>query len=717
MKKDFFILFLAHILKNISEIHNIYPMRILLALLILTPFTGLFAQNEAVLKEAQKHFNEQQYSIALEEFKEAAKSDSLNANIQYKIGLCYVNLKNNLPAAIVAFENAAKNVAANATVESVKEKRAPLVAYLELAKAYHLNYQFDEAALWYEKFKAELGKGAEDEKLIDLYIAQCSYAKLLIANPVELIVSNFGPTINGKFKDFAPVLSADEKTLLFTSRRFGSTQDASKNKDTLMNDGNYYEDIYMSTKEVNGSWSTPKNLTTINSPWNEATIGLSVDGQQVLFTSDREKVTASEKGKGNGDIYLSKLNGDQWSTPEILPYPINTKDQEPDACFNLDGSVLYFSSDREGGLGGFDIYFVKRLPNGEWSYPQNLGPKINTPYDDRAPFMHPDGVTLFFSSEGHQSMGGFDVFQAMQNEDGSWGDAENIGYPINTTGNDVCYVTSPDGKRAYYASYREEGYGSYDIYMISLPVRPETQLTVFSGNLTLEGEGSIVPNGAQIVVTDNETNEIVGIYKPNSKTGKYLFILPPGKNYNITYEAEGVLFKSENLIVPDNSQFSTIQNDIKLPAIKAGENIVLNNIFYEFDSEKLTPESKVELEKLTRLLMNNPGLKVELQGHTDSKGSDAYNLNLSQKRAEEVVKYLLAKGVSPEQLKAKGYGETQPIAKNENADGSDNPEGRKLNRRTVLKVISLDGETNFVNPIAVPDNLKNTKKGGTGKKK
>jgi outer membrane protein OmpA-like peptidoglycan-associated protein len=693
-------------------------MRILLALLLLIPFTSVLAQNEAVLKEAQKHFNNQEYAVALEEFKEVLKLDPTNANVQYKIGLCYINLKNDLPAAIAALEFAAQNITTGAYDEvSIKEKKAPVFANLELAKAYHLNYQFDEAVLTYDKFKAELGKDAEDIPLIDHYIAQCAYAKLLIANPVELIVSNFGPNINGKFKDFAPVLSADEKTLLYTSRRFGSTQDAATNKDTLMTDGNYYEDIYMSTKDVKGSWTTPKNLTTINSPWNEATIALSVDGQQVLFTSDREKV-GSDKGKGNGDIYISKLNGDQWSTPEIFPYPINTKYQEPDACFNVDGSVLYFVSDRPGGLGGFDIYYVKRLPNGEWSYPENLGPKINSIYDDRAPFMHPDGVTLFFSSEGHQSMGGFDVFQAMQNEDGSWGDAENIGYPINTTGNDVCYVTSPDGKRAYYASYREEGYGSYDIYMISLPTPPEKQLTVFSGNLTLEGENSIVPNGAQIVVTDNETNQIVGIYKPNSKTGKYLFILPPGKNYNITYEAEGVLFKSENLIVPENSQFSTINNDIKLPAIKAGENIVLNNIFYEFDKDVLTPESKVELEKLTRLLLNNPGLKVELQGHTDSKGQDAYNMNLSQKRAEAVVKYLLAKGVNPDQMKAKGYGETQPIAKNENADGSDNPDGRKLNRRTVLKVISLDGETNFVNPIVVPDNLKNGgKKPATGKGK
>jgi len=689
-------------------------MRVLFSFLLLLAFVGVNAQSEA-LKKAQDYFNKQQFQLALDSFKVAAKQDPTNAMVQYKLGLCYTALKNNLADAIAAFEIAAQNVSPKEVdLASLKEKKAPTEAYLELAKAYHLNYQFDEASLMYEKFKSFLAKDDEDAKLMDHYLEECKYAKILIANPVDLIVSNFGPSINGKYSDHAPVLSADEKTLLYTSRRYGSTQDAAVNKDTLFIDGLYYEDIYMSTKDVKGNWSTPKNITTINSPYNEATIGLSVDGQQVLITSDRLK-------EGNGDIYLSKLNGEQWGAPERFPSPINTKYWEPDACFNVDGSVMYFVSDRPGGYGGCDIYYVKRLPNGDWSLPENLGPKVNTPYNDRAPFMHPDGVTLFFSSEGHSNMGGFDIFQVMQNEDGTWGDVENIGYPINTTGNDVCYVTSPDGKRSYYASYREEGYGSLDIYMISLPTPPEKQLTVFSGNLTLEGEGSIVPNGAQIVVTDNETHQIVGIYKPNSKTGKYLFILPPGKNYNITYEAEGVLFKSENLIVPEKSQFSTVVNDIKLPAIKAGENIVLNNIFYDFDQATLTNESVAELQKLTRLLLNNPGLKVELQGHTDSKGSDAYNLNLSQKRAEAVVKYLMEHGVPASQVSAKGYGESQPIAKNENSDGSDNPDGRKLNRRTVLRILSFDGETNFVNPIVVPENLQNKGKTKTapvkGKKK
>ncbi len=712
MKKKIFILFLAHILKSIRENLNIYSMRVLFALLLLIPFMGVNAQKDVTLKEAQKFYKNAKYALALEKFQAVAKEDSTNSNIHYKIGYCILQSKKNLSDAIAHFELASQSVnTKDYDVESIKERKAPTDVYLELAKAYHINYQLDEAVLMYEKYKSFLAKEDEEIPTIDQYIDNCATAKLLIANPVELIVSNLGSKINGPYRDAAPVLSADEKTLLFTSRRMGSTKKLGS-KDTVEEDGNLFEDIYSSTKDATGSWTAPKNITTINTPFHEATIGLSVDGQQVLITSDRDP-------KGNGDIYISKLNGETWGAAERLPEPINSESWEPDACFNVDGTILYFASDREGGHGGLDIYMVKKLPNGEWSYPQNLGPKVNTTGDDRAPFMHPDGVTLFFASNGHATMGGLDIFQIVQNEDETWGDAENIGYPINTTGDDAFYVTSPDGKRSYYSSYREEGFGDADIYMISLPTPPEKQLTVFSGTLTLEGDGpsAIVPNGAQIIVTDNETHEIVGIYKPNSKTGKYLFILQPGRNYNITYEAEGVLFKSENLIVPEGSQFSTINNDIKLPSIKAGENIILNNIFFEFDKDILTAESKVELEKLTRLLLNNPAMKVELQGHTDSKGDDKYNQKLSQMRADAVVKHLVSKGVSQYQLTGKGYGESQPIAKNTNDDGSDNPEGRKLNRRTVLKILSVEGNNKMVNDIYVPEDLKLKEKPKNQKKK
>ncbi|MCX6181269.1 MAG: OmpA family protein [Bacteroidetes bacterium] len=676
-------------------------MRVLFALLLI-PVLSVSAQNDAAIKKADTEFDRENYSVALSEYLEIYKTDSLNANLQYKIGECYLHSAREKGRAIPYLEQAVQKISKKYNTTSTKEKNAPSTAYLLLGNAYQKNYQFDMAISMYESYLNDVpADSAYSNRLID----QCIYAKILIANPVDLIVANISKTVNGPFPDYAPVMSVDEKILLFTSRREGSIGGIHKDEGSM-----YREDIYMSTKGSDGEWGPPKNIANINSEFNEATVGLSVDGQQVLFYSDKTP-------DGNGDIYISKLNGDEWGAPIMLPSPINSKSQEPDACFSADGNILYFVSDRKGGYGGFDIYMVKRLPNGEWSFPQNLGGKINTPYNDRAPFMHPDGVTLFFCSEGHKTMGGYDIFQSMQDENGVWTDAENIGYPINTTDDDVFYGTSADGKRSYYSSFREDGFGEKDIYLITLPKKAESALTVMGGVFRLEGSDGKIPENAQIVVTDNETGEIIGIYKPNSKTGKYLFVLPAGKNYNVTYEAEGYLFKSENLIVPEKSEFTTIQSEIKLAPIEAGQNIILNNIFFDFDKATITPESKTELDKLFRLLVNNPSMKVEIQGHTDSKGDDGYNKRLSQERSESVVKYLVERSIPKSQLSAKGYGETQPIAKNTNNDGSDNPEGRKLNRRTEMKILSTTGNPNIINDIYVPENLKIKEEEGKGKGK
>ena len=232
-------------------------------------------------------------------------------------------------------------------------------------------------------------------------------------------------------------------------------------------------------------------------------------------------------------------------------------------------------------------------------------------------------------------------------------------------------------------------------------------MTIMSGYFTTGDEEGTIPEDAEIIVKDNESGEIIGIFKPNRKTGKYLFILPPDKNYNVTYNADGYLFKSENLIVPKNSAFQSIKKEIKLAPIKANESIVLNNVFFEFSSSELTSDSRSELSKLFNLLSNNPSIKVEIQGHTDSKGKKSFNKKLSQERAESVRKYLIKKGINPSRITAVGYGENQPIAKNKNPDGSDNEEGRALNRRIELKILSKEGEEKAnVNKIYVPDELK-----------
>lgn len=639
--------------------------------------------------------------------------------LKYKIGDCYANsvIKQDNKKALEYLEQAADSVSPSLEFDyyNYKNRLAPIDVYLAFGKILRTNHKFESAEDNFSKYQEGYGdRLPESEKeVVAREIKICETAKLLIANPVEINVTSLGANINSEFPEFAPVVSADEKTLIYTSRRPRSKKKEVKageetsiiskiltsdvNKEIDPRDHAYYEDIYMSKKGEDGKWGKPQLINEINTPGHEASIGLSVDGQQLLIYSSQE-----EK---NGDIYYSKLEGSTWTKP--LPFDaLNSKASETHACFSANGKTIYFTSNREGGYGNYDIYKVVQLPNGEWSLPQNLGPKINTSSSDRAPFIHPDGVSLFFSSEGHETMGGFDIFQSTMDENGVWSDPENIGYPINTTEDDVFYVTSVDGKRSYYSSQKQEGTGK-DIYLIELPKIDVNPLTVISGTFSLGDKDGTVTDDAQIIVTDNETRSVVGVYKPNKKTGKYLIVLTPGKNYNVTYEAKGYLFKSENLLIPKSSAFSSIKKEIILSPIKANESIVLNNVFFEFNSASLSNDSKIELDKLFSLLANNPTINVEIQGHTDSKGKNSYNKTLSQNRAESVKSYVINKGISGKRVKANGYGEKKPIALNENKDGSDNEEGRALNRRIELKIISENGQhEDTVNKIVVPKKLK-----------
>jgi outer membrane protein OmpA-like peptidoglycan-associated protein len=343
--------------------------------------------------------------------------------------------------------------------------------------------------------------------------------------------------------------------------------------------------------------------------------------------------------------------------------------------------------------------------------PKNLGKTINTELNEEGVFIHPDGKTIYFSSEAHTSMGGYDIFRSRL-ENGKWTEPVNLGWPINGPGDDVFFVVNANGRHGYYASAKKGGVGSQDIYMITmlgpekpvmyntedqllagvstpvLDVAPEpkveisaNQLTLFKGTMTSEASGQ--PIDAKILITDNEAGVLITESESNPKTGKFLITLPSGKNYGIAVEAEGFLFHSENFDLPEGGDYQIVNKDIKLKKVEVGKKIVLRNIFYEFNKATLTPESKTELANLVQLLTENPTLRVELGAHTDSKGSDTYNQSLSEKRAQSVVDYLAQAGIPSDRLVAKGYGEAQPIADN----GTE--EGRKENRRTEFKVLGL----------------------------
>lgn len=498
------------------------------------------------------------FQKALRLYKELLSNDEDNANLNFKIGFCYLNIVAEKLESISYLEKAIKNVSDDYAPESFKEKNAPVEALFFLGKAYHLNYQFQDAIGIFQDLISRLPDyDTEFINKINREIQMCKNGIELVKNPVNMVINNLSDTINSKFSEHSPVFSADESVLIFTSNRKGSTG----GKLTL--EGNYFEDIYISYKE-NGEWTTPQSIgDSINTANHEATIGLSVDGQQLFIYKD-------EFNNGDGNIFHSKLDGDVWSVPKKLGTTVNTKARETHASLSADGNTLYFTSERKGGYGGLDIYKVKMLPNGQWGLAQNLGQTINTPYNEEGQYIHPDGVTLFFSSEGHNSMGGFDIFSTSVNEDGTYTEPTNIGYPINTTDDDVFYVPTPDGKRAYYSSFQAGGIGQTDIYLITLPESEEKALTVMSGVITLgSGEPS---QDITITITDAETDELIGVYTPNSKTGKFLFILTTGRNYNVLYEAEDrELSYTETLNVPKESAYEEVHRAIELNPVIVGE--------------------------------------------------------------------------------------------------------------------------------------------------
>lgn len=491
---------------------------------------------------------------------------------------------------------------------------------------------------------------------------------------VKIEITNAGKGINSEFSDFAPVISADGSVMIFTSRRPVTEKDIKKKKETL-------ETIYSSEYDWGFEvWSDAKRLSeTVNIPsFNNSAIGLSADGQRMLLYKDDVK--------GNGDIYESVLEGTEWSKPEKLPSPINSEHHESSAAYSPDGNTIYFVSTRPGGSGGRDIWYCTKLKNGKWGDAKNMGKDINTDKHEEGVYMHPDGITFYYGSQGHDSKGGLDIFMTVK-KGIKWTKPVNMGEPINTTGDDVYFVIEASGKYAYYTSAHEGGMGEKDIYKVTFKriykdeaKKSGPKLILLKGVITDEKDGH--PLEATIQVIDNEKHEVLSTLVSNSSTGKYLVTLPAGKNYGIYVNAKEYLFHSENFDVHDTSDYTEVIKDIALKKLEVGSQIVLNNIFYDFDKSTLRDESKTELDKLTELLTNNPSMKIEISSHTDSKGSDDYNLKLSQARAQSVVDYLIGKGIKPERMTAKGYGESSPRATN------DTEEGRQQNRRTEFKILS-----------------------------
>lgn len=534
--------------------------RTLIFILSLIVATTAFAQDNfrQQFLEANTLMEENSYNVALPIWLKMSLDDPDNFNINYKIGVCYMNSANEKAKALSYLIKASQNTTNNYDPFSHAERRAPIEAMFYVARAYHLNNEIDAAILNYNTFKSNISKKHYLFEEVDHYIAQANYAKEAIANPVNIIVKNMGEVINSAYADYSPVVSIDESSIYFTSRRLRPDSSNYYVKDPF--DGKHFEDIYVS-HNYDGIWTNPE-LLNINTDGHLATINISADGQTLFVYKD---------DNGDGNIYTtSKNENDEWGELVKLGSDINTEYKESHAHISPNGEVLYFISDRKkGGLGGQDIYFCKKLPTGDWGLAQNAGNILNTPYDEDGVFLHPDGKTLYFSSKGHSSIGGFDIFYSEMDENGQWGAPKNMGYPINSTDDDVFFVTSTDGKRAYYSSFKQDGLGEKDVYVITLVDAQEKPLTLLTGYLKVAGFNE-TPESAIIIVTDNETGDLIGKYVPRRKDGKFSIILNPGGDYHIEYSAEEYVME-EDIYIPPVSAYNEINRGIDLQDVIFGD--------------------------------------------------------------------------------------------------------------------------------------------------
>jgi outer membrane protein OmpA-like peptidoglycan-associated protein/tetratricopeptide (TPR) repeat protein len=438
---------------------------------------------------------------------------------------------------------------------------------------------------------------------------------------------------------------------------------------------NVNEDFFISTKTTDG-WDKAKPLQgEVNTPQNEAAQNISQDCQWLVFTSE-----GRPPNFGNYDIYFSFLNTSGWSEPLNAGGIVNSDQWDSQPCLSPDKKDLYFASRRLGGFGGIDIYVSHMLPNGKWGEPENLGPVINTTGDDQCPFIHADNQTLYFTSNSWPGYGGNDLFYSRKTNGGAWSKPVNLGYPLNTINDEGTLFVAADGKTAYYASDRSDSKGSHDIYSFELreDLRPLKTMWVKGKVFDSKSKKGLL---SSVELVDMFSKEVITKINTDD-SGNYFITLPVGKDYVFTVNRKEYLFYSDNFLLNKATPDSIYQKDIPLLSIEKDAIIVLKNIFFDVNKFEIKPASQVELEKLVQLLHLNPKLKIEISGHTDNVGKPTDNIKLSNNRAKAVVNYLIAKNIAVSRLFFKGYGSTKPVADNKTE------EGKALNRRTEMKVIS-----------------------------
>lgn len=642
------------------------------------------------VKTGEEYFSEGlgTYPDALEHYLRANKYNSNCAKLNYKIGVCYL-ATDKFYYATEYLEKA-----------YLKDDLVTHDVLYMLARAYHLNLDFDKAIenykAFYESFSVK-----ELEKLeinVDKYIKECKHGKELVNTPVRVIINNLSERVNSEFDDYNPVLHPNQDVLYFTSRR--ETEKKDKRFD---GDNKYFENVYYSN-QAGELWRKPKMLENkLDSKNNESVVAISPDGNKIYLYNGVEN---------GGDIMVSELKKGSWKSAKPISSKILSKNKETTITFSPDSKEMFFISNQDGTVGGMDIFYSKLNEKEKWTEPANMGAAINTIYDEEGVFWHPKEDKLYFSSSGHNSMGGFDVFVIERDVTGMWSNPVNLGYPINTPNDDIFFKMDETNKQAYYSSVRDNGFGGKDLYKIiflgeekelklssedillawnhksiddlfyHLPTEQKVDTALFMVGLVTDSKSGAPIIMAKIEVIDLEYSKVIGVGITDT-TGAYKVKISKKKDYGVEVTAKDYLFfvtmanLSQKQIIDEK-----VQSNFQLDKIDVGAKMVLNNIFFETNKATIKPESTVELERLAKLLVENPTIRLEISGHTDNVGSYRSNQKLSESRAKSVVDYLINLGVASNRLEYKGYSFNQPIADNKTE------EGRAQNRRVEFKVLS-----------------------------
>ena len=651
---------------------------ILFALIILS--VG-YAQNvKSLVAEGDRHYSKKKYKEAIQAFQQALDINPDDAQVNFKLGSAYLYSDTKSKAAFYID----KAYRLNPNIDNKID--------YNLGLAFQNTNNFKQAVKHFEAFR-KYNKALAG--LANIRIKQCILADSLLQYELNVEIENLGSIVNSKEGEYGPLIYPDGNTMVFTSNR------------EVNRNGTHKEDIYTASKSGN-KWSEPQKLSGINTDQNDAAASISPDGKTMFLYYE---VYA-------GDVFESKFDGQNWSTPSPLNNNINTKDyQETSASVSPDGKKLYFASNKPGGYGGLDIYMSTLDGKGEWGKAFNVGGIINTKGNDDSPYIHHDGVTLYFSSDGHPVIGNNDIFVS-EFKKTKWTKPVNLGYPINSWEYDGFFSMSPDKKTAYYATVKEGGFGDIDIYQakflepkyksqsknatpvvaekprnddykkndyvdpIIKKLKEEKVVTVLHGKVIDEADAHAI--GAAISLVDNETHKVIAKINSDPRTGDFELVIPHDGNYAVITEKQGYLFNSLNFSLPKFTEYQEIDTHIIMTAVQLGAKSILKNIFFDSGKADIKAQSTSELDKIIELLNGNPLLKVQINGHTDNQGAAAANKALSLKRASSVVAYLVGKGMNPTRLSAKGYGSERPIVSND-----DEKDGRELNRRTEIEITSV----------------------------